>query len=700
MVSLLDVIDSNSILESGSVYTTDINDYRQEEVNVLDRDWFDLRFNPPADKMFSIDAANRYYSTASQKFTDTRLGRSLALNPKPQSCQYSDIRVKNNSTVNSVSISGALGTGLGRKYSEIDDDFQQLVYMSFGIAKFNSLPDYFLSAVDYRDSYIANTGRYPTGYDIGKTLGNLVMLAAFPLMSVTIWSLKFISKLALGSDSFDYYTMEPTMHMFWGGVNTLVNQFASEIGFLAPSLIPEKTKSGRIGVPASLDSADLEYIRAMAPELLTKHNGIDMFGVAVRPQVMMNRLLLKEKELYDKGDVSEYDFLGYIVNDDTVSESKSAGVGNVMNYNLSFSRFLKKLTGSGGLFGPETPEDTIKKERTNNKYTKDENGMYPIESTPAKESYASRLSEAIDAGVKDGGQYVILAVDHVGTVSESFSNNVGEIGTAGKIKSLSSGARDIRFNLAGGNVLGDTIKDGIDSIKNVLAGTLDSVTMGLSNVIQTLTGNGYADIPKKWESSDVTLSSVTYNMELRRTYNTPLSTLRDELIPLAVMINSVAPLATGKSSHTSPYLCELFCKGVQNIKMGMVTSVTISRGVGNLKYDRQNRPLGIDISFTVTDLSTILTAPVNASIFSSFNLSLDDNTPMSRYISTVASRDLLTSKYMVPKAKLKASRLLMGIDQAVSPYSWGMRTGSVLSGILGGAVADHALSLSQVNNRK
>ena len=703
MAGLSDVIDGSYTNDNYEIKATDKSDYIKEDVSVLDREWFDLRFMPPSDKMHPVDAKNRYYSTAADKFMDTRLGGSLAINPRAQFCQYSDIRVKNRVHDGEVTVTKGLDSGLGRFYSEVFEDNQQLVYLTLGMPKFNSLPDFFLSAIDYKDSYIANTGRYPTGYDIGYVLGAGVMLIAFPLMTLTIWSLKLLSKLTIGNSSFDFYYLEPAMHMYWSGVNTMVTTLATELGLLIPELMPEAGKSDKIGIPAKFNTTDLEEMKNLAPDLLTSNNYIDVFQMAVRPQVLANRMLLKEKELYDKGDISEYDFLGYVLKDGDTMERKSAGstFTDKTNYKISFSRFLNKLTTGDGLFAsnpddtPPVPDPT---ETRPTKYTADTDGLLPVTGAKEKESYVGKLAEAIDAGIKEGGMYAIFAVDYTGSVSESFSNSVGEIDTASKARSVASTARNLKFSLAGGNFLGDTVKDVVDGAKNVLSGALDSVTYGLSSVIQTLTGSGYVDIPKKWESSEISLPSITYSMQLRRTYNTPLSTIRDELIPFAMILNTVLPLSAGKASHTSPYICELFCKGVQHIKLGMVTSVSISRGTGNLGFDKLKRPLGIDVSFTVTDLSSIMTAPINASMFSNlFNVALDDDTPLNRYLAVVASRDLLTSKYMVPKVKLRASRLLMGIDQAFSPHAWGMRTGNVLNSVLGGVVADHALSLTQKN---
>lgn len=60
--------------------------------------------------------------------------------------------------------------------------------------------------------------------------------------------------------------------------------------------------------------------------------------------------------------------------------------------------------------------------------------------------------------------------------------------------------------------------------------------MGLSGVLATLTGNAYVDLPKKWESSDMSFTSHTYSMQLRALYNTPFSILKDEIIPLCMIL--------------------------------------------------------------------------------------------------------------------------------------------------------------------
>lgn len=685
--------------------TISTNDLRSSEIK-FDSEWFDIRFIPPSSKMDKIDVYNRFYTTASRKFTSTRLGGNFGINVKPQFTRWADIRHGNRGFKGRQTPANLnADAGLGRVYSERYDDAQQTLMLQLGKEKFNSLSNFMLSAIDYRDSYIANTGRYPTGYNVGNVLGAGIMLAAFPWITLTIWGLKFAANMVMSNDSFNYYYMEPTMHLYWSAVSQIVTILGTEMGILIPELMPDATEATKIGIPVKLNMGDLEGYKKIMPDLFTENNYIDIFKIATTTQTLANRLLLEEYELYQKGEESPYDFLGYVYKDGVIKEHASAGSGliNKLNYNLSFNNWLKKLTKGSALFGEDDkketqtiePDNSGVKDGNNSGYTRDSKGLYP--STNNDETYMSKLTEAIDAGIKEGGGYAIFNVDFTGTTSESFSNNVSDIGLGSTLNTVATSARNIKFNLSGGNIAGETVQEALGMVKNVAAGALDSVTFGLSNVIQTLTGNAYVDIPKKWDTSDMSLPSITYTMQLRALYNTPFSRLKDELIPLAMVLATVLPLSGGPMSHTSPFLCEAFCKGVQHIKMGMVTSLTITRGVNNLAYDKNKNLRGIDISFTITDFSTIMTAPINTSLFDVFNISLEDNKPLNRYLAVLASRDLLTSKYMIPKMKLKASRLLMNIDRAFSPHAWGMRMGHGLNNILGGLVADHAINLTQSN---
>lgn len=698
---------SDSAYDLSSVVTTTLSsDYIvNDDVSVIDSDWISCRFMVSNADLDSLDASNRFFTTNQYKFTSSSIGGNIGINPRPQYTRYADIRGPQRTLKNPVRVTSKTGNhGMGRYYSEAIDDNAQTIFMEFGFAKFNSLVDFFTRAIDYEDSVIANTGRSPIGYKLGKYISGGLMLAAFPLVTLSIWALKLTNRLIFGNGNFDYYYLEPNMAAYWGTVSTIITQMCTEMGILIPELMTDNTTANRIGVPVKLNQDDLNDIKTILPGLIGDNNYIDIFAIATRAQTIANMQMLKDLDAYEENSNGVLDFVGYVKTQYSLTEAGyyTGSLMSKINQTLSFSNFLEKVCKGDGLYANNADEvqtpsaDNTATTATNAKFTKESDGSYAVNDTPEKQSYMDKFAKALDSSVRDGGLYAAFYVDYTGAVSESFSNSIGNISINDKIKSLSSAARNVKFDLSGGNITQglQTIAQGA---KDILAGVADSVSFGLSSVIQTITGGGYIDLPKKWDDSDMSLPSITYNIQLVSPYGNVFSQLQNIYIPLAMLLAGTLPLSAGKSSYTSPYLCSLFTKGVQRIKLGMITSLTITRGVSNLGFNKQRRPLAIDVSFTVTDFSTRMTAPINGSIFDVFNVALEDDTPLGNYIATLASRDILTSKYTLPKIKIRASRALMKADEMISPAAWGLRVGETMNKYMGGLVADHSITLQHKN---
>jgi len=150
-----------------------------------------------------------------------------------------------------------------------------------------------------------------------------------------------------------------------------------------------------------------------------------------------------------------------------------------------------------------------------------------------------------------------------------------------------------------------------------------------------------------------------------------------------MLLAGALPLSTGKSSYTSPFLCSITSQGVQNVKLGMITSLSITRGTTNLPFTKTRKPLGLDVSFTVTDFSTLVTAPITKGVFSDLlKFGMDDASPMGRYLSTLAGRDIQTDKYALNKLGMRLARARANLYSIVSPSRVGSVVGSVLNGPL------------------
>ena len=224
------------------------------------------------------------------------------------------------------------------------------------------------------------------------------------------------------------------------------------------------------------------------------------------------------------------------------------------------------------------------------------------------------------------------------------------------------------------------------------------MTFGLASAIPALTGGGYIDIPKMWDDSTFTSPTTSFTIPLLSPSADTISKLIYEWIPLCAIMAGALPRAIGNSSYSSPFLCSAFMKGKLKIDLGMITAISIQRSTANLGYDKQGRALGIDVSLTISDLSNRMTAPVSNSAVGTFFSSLNDDSAINRYISTVAARDLMTNKFSVPKAKIKLSRALMSLDTATSASFFGARAGSLLNPILGGMLHENNLTLLHTNN--
>lgn len=717
---------------TGSVTNNAVTD---SDVTVLDTSWVMSRFMVPDKELPDDVAKRRYWSSVKFKFTSSSLGNNIAINTRPQFTRYADIRSGlslghnsgNPKEVNSRTKEA--GFGMGRYYSESIDDNQQLVYLTFGVPKFNNLLSFFTRAVSYEDSYIANHGRLPTGYTVGQVAGGILMLAAFPLITITLWAVKTITKIVLGGSTLDYYYMEPTMHTYWSAVNTIVTNLATEMGILIPSLMEEKAdtmlkENKRTGMPVQLNRNDMDELRKYFPTLISDNNYIDIFAIATRSQTIVNQQMLLDKEKF-------YDMDENAPLDPSLTEQSlmlyNDTIASKINSTLSFNNFLNIMTGGGKPSGdgtnnsdekpfwenkvdeqsgavqdeslpatdPNTPP-TSTSSAEDNRYSRstknaDEYGTYPNDPhapvvPDGTKSYIEKAADAADAAFRDGGLFAIFNVDYTGSPTDSFSNSLTEIESAGMINSVTSSVRNMRFNLSNGNIAGDTIDSLLGGAKNVLMGAADSITFGLSNVVAGVLGGAYVDLPKVWDSSDASINQTSYSIQLVSPYGNPISQLQNIYIPLAMLLAGALPISAGGSSHASPFLCSAYSKGIQNIKLGMITSLSITRGTTNLPFNKNFKPLAYDVSFTVSEFSNIVTLPITASIFSSFQASFEDNSPMGKYIALLSSRDIMTNKYFIPKIKIKASRAAMTVSQGISAASWGLRVGEFTNKYLGGFV--------------
>lgn len=650
------------------------------KVRTLDELWPKQSFLLPAEAIDEDwDSIRRTYTSASKKFTDTTLGGNFVINPMPQFTRYADLKV---SSIYSKS------KGMGRYYSEVIDDNKQVIHMQMGVPRFNSLSRFFGEFYNVEASSIARKGR-GTGafYTLGRLAGVVVSAPLMPVL-LTAKMVRFL----LNMPASRYYYFKSSMFPYWNSVASTVNRIATNMGILPRVMTSDISTAYYDEEKPNVEDAALYH--KILPDVYRPDGGIDIFAVSNRAQRLANA------------------FQEALENEAGKGKRPQTIMANMSTWNIKDKGSNVSLDYYRELFHNST-EGQLKT---------DESGKDLPEVEERDKSWLGRLSEFYTAERRMGADFVSFRVDHTGTQSESFSNSAKESGIAGTINSISSGARSMRFNLADGNLEGTGI---VNAIATATTDFLNGVAQSLEiQGIAALAGSAFVDIPHIWDSSSADLNRTTFNIPLRSPYGNDMSRLMNLIIPMSMFMSMALPLSTGKQSYTSPFIVQLFNRGRTQIRLGLVESLSFTRGVGDIGWTNTGKFLGVDVSMTVIDLSKVIHMPLqtnftlsNAVAMGTFgaagsvvgaakdamgmdgstsastaaalgaafmNSSYDEDNVYSDYTATLASLDLSSQLHASRKLRLALTRQLGEFNQWKSPArfaSWGMD--NVLWGIPG-----------------
>jgi hypothetical protein len=569
----------------------------------------------------SNDRRARLESGARIKFADTTLGGARCINPPPQFTVYADMTVAGLNTMFSYSIdnpvmkpliaandmaddirSGATASrGMGRAYSEMYDDTGEYITMRFGVPKFNSLLSFFFTFYDPEASVIARTGKGPgLFYRMGQALGWVVGFAYAPVM----FAGKAISFL-LGSSVSRFYYLDPTMHNYWSAANNIANSIAVNMGIIPRVGGRDETKE-----EAQARMEEIKHYNEQLPDIFRKDGGIDLFGVANR----YNRLALKFQESVNELAIQATSKGAFVdafrnwTNAAYLSALTDTNVGNVRDY---VSRYLNAQGSQFENISTEALErqvNSFKVENETNVQVDSTGKKIADPSTMAKWSFTDAMEEHEKASMNDGSEFVTFRVDSTGPTTTSFSNTVGESEISQNANGMTARARSVMFNAAQFQTGIGVIDEVAGAVKGMMAGGLDMI--GVSN-LTALMGNAFVDIPQTWQSAAASLPAPSYTIELRSWSGDPISRFKNIWIPVSMLLAGVLPLATGKQSYTSPFICEAYSRSRHTIKLGMIRDLTITTGVGTMGRNQDGDPLGVTVTFSIVDLSSIVTMPIS-----------------------------------------------------------------------------------------
>lgn len=643
-----------------------------QRIQDKDGDWLRQSFMVPRTHISVIDQRSQLYGEARFKYTDTALGGNFAINPPPQFTRYADLRVSGRLTRNQ----GHDGKGLGRYYSEAIDDNSQLIHLRFGVPEFNSLSTFFTGFYNADASLLVRTGRSPGAfYTLGRVAGFVVAIPFAPFIAAGyVW--RYIAQYPASK----FYYLKPQMVPYWSTVNSIVNTLAVNMGIIPRVWGDEQAKvyagageSPTDGLPGPNDIARLNNIFAdIAPDIFEKDGGIDIYKVANRATRLMVKHQERMREIFESSPSNEElqrKVKAYL--SESIAEDKGTGI------NGAIKRYSESIAG---VVDAEKQADAVTAEKTSRGVV-DSLSNFIV-------GTASELAEYGEAEFKDGSAFVTFRVDHTGTVQESFSNTTRESDLASKINSTSSSAREARFNFAEGN-FGDGVFNAAEAVagaaKDLVVGAIDQINM---SGLATLAGSAFVDIPEHWDQSVTNLPSKTYNIQLRTPYGNKLAIFQNLYVPLSMLIAGALPRSTGTHSYNSPFLVELYDKGRAQTRLGIIDSMTITRGVGNVGWSVDQLPLGIDVSFSVKDLSTIMHMPIgpNFSFDPTKNI-FDEDNAFNDYLAVLGSLGLSDQIYFLRRLNLSLSRKMVSYRQWTSPAKYANVANGLLPGRLVNAIA-------------
>jgi len=637
---------------------------------VLDRDWIRQSLFLPGRSGTAGSARTKetlrsqQFTGASLTFADTSLGGNRSMNPYPQFTKNCDPNV--NSLITGISPDANLSTrarsmGMGMYYAEGVDNQSIRLSLQFGVPEYNSLTTFFGMYYDRDASRLANTGKSASILSTVAKYVSYVVLWEFhaiqALVNFTSDAINFMKNKPM----YKFYYMNPTMDLYWTSVSTIVNGLTTSMNM--------NVGAGTDAEATKVD-ADAKAFSKLLPSVMLADGGFDVKSIANRYQRLADAHSRKLAALVE-ANKTEADLTAaleafYVEGGSNIeTDDKLSGLHDG----------LKDYLASGGQSSSgNVPMDEgswwgdVKASTppAGNDVVDAIGGSNTVPSTKSlytgiADWFSGPMASHLLANARSGNQLVTFTVDNPGSYGDSWSSNTKSSSIADTMNSKSNANRSRLHNIAGGNIGSNIIADTMEAIGKGLAdiagGVLES--FGLQG-IEALGGSAQVDMPDFWDNSSTSLASSSYTMQLRSPYGNDVSIMTNILIPLAMLLAGALPRSTGRASYTSPFLCSSFCTGRERIDLGMITALSITRGVGNMGLSDDNKPVAIDVSFTITNLEKMMHVPISTTLgtFGRIGESLvsEDNN-FTRYIHTLAGLGYAEQTYVSNKFRRNIANL-------------------------------------------
>jgi hypothetical protein len=645
--------------------------------------------------------SSRPRTSAEFKFADTSLGGNQALNPPPQHTRFADPKV--GGLLTRADLSEAYQSKLikredrvgsysmGRFYSEVIDDNSQYVHMRFGVPKYTGMIAFFANMYDRDAARLAKTGKYSSAMrDLGRAAGLGAMFTLIPLgVLIPLIVTSQVLKMVTGKKPSKYYYLKPTPNLYLQAV-----QVMADTQLLHSKLVPYSEPFGMdrkqdVTESGNVLNSQIEELYESLPDIWKANGKFDVFRAVNRFQVLANYQAEEVERIYRQSK-SEDEYLfklqAYVdqvkrtnVMQSQVTEREMSLKALAMSYannpmyqqNADEEREEAKTwdavqahaASQSGISGINIVNEQEEGQIADTATTSASSGVDPnqtnssfwsglwewaVDGNEAAASTVARAGDMLASELKEGGDWITFRVDAKTTLSDSFSNSTREPEIASTMNSLSSAARSLEVNTSGGKTGFDIVDQAMSGVKDFVGGALEAFHItGLAAIY----GSSIIDIPEVWDASTAQVGTESFTIQLRTPYGNDLAIFQNITLPLCFILAGCLPLATGKQTHTSPFLVELYSRGRQNIRLGIIDSVSIQRGTGNVGWRSDGKMLSCDVTFNVKDLSKVMHMPIlkDPGMF-------DDDNMYTDYMATIGGASLQEMTSSVEKMIFNANK--------------------------------------------
>lgn len=205
---------------------------------------------------------------------------------------------------------------------------------------------------------------------------------------------------------------------------------------------------------------------------------------------------------------------------------------------------------------------------------------------------------------------IAFYLDSETSISESISTSTTQSQLADTINGFSQTAREFRF--LAGPIFGANMKavdesgfnkmkqKAINSARSFLGPRSAKFFNNLEEMFQAIGQQGRLLFPEIWEDTEFS-RSYDVSFKLRTPDCDKVSWYLNICVPLIHLLALAAPRSLSPNAYKSPFLVRAYYKGIFNVDMGIITSMSITKGKDGA-WTLDGLPTEVDVTMTIKDL--------------------------------------------------------------------------------------------------